>query len=180
MDSLKDKIQKSSKTMAFITKILCISLIIGLCVPIIVLVWYTVAPDTNFFALRELGFYSSTGQLVKSTGELIAEMLTIIVSGVFVLDILLIANRIFHSIGIDIMPFSRENAMNLKKIAKVLLVYSIVEPISKAGFYSSFVPEVQMQSSLNIVSIILAFVFFFVSVVFAYGAELQRQFDETL
>ncbi len=180
MDSLKDRIQKSSRTMALITKVLCISVIIGLCVPITVLVWYAVAPNTNFLALHGLGFYSSTGQLVESTGELIAEMFTIIVSGVFVLSILRIANRIFHSIGIDVMPFSRENAQNLKKIAKVLLVYSIVEPISKAGFYSSFVPEAQMQSSLNIVSIILAFVFFFVSVVFAYGAELQRQFDETL
>lgn len=180
MNILKDKIQKSSKTMAIITKVLCISLIIGLCIPITVLIWYAAAPNTNFFALHELGFYSSTGQLLTSTGELVAEMFTIIVSGVFVLCILLIANRIFHSIGKNFMPFSQENAKGLKKIAILLLIYSIVEPISKAGFYSYFSPQIQMQLSLNIVSIILALIFFFVSVVFAYGAELQRQFDETL
>lgn len=180
MNSLKDKIQKSSKTMAIITKVLCVSVIIGLCIPIIVLVWYAIAPDTNFFALHELGFYSSTGRLLASTGELIAEMFTIIVAGAFVLSILLTAYRIFYSIGKDIMPFSQENAKRLKKIAMLLLIYSIVGPVSKAGFYASFTPQIKIQSSLNVVSIILAFIFLFVSVVFAYGAELQRQYDETL
>lgn len=180
MDSLQSKIQKNSKIMTVIATVLCISLIAGLLIPVIVLIWHAIAPATDLLAFSGLGFYSSAGQLVTSTGELIAEMWIILVSGIFVLPILLLARGIFYSTSKDIMPFSRENAERLHKIAAILLVYSIVQPIAKAGFYKSFSPEITIQSSLNINSVILALIFLFISIVFTYGADLQRQSDETL
>lgn len=180
MNSLKEKIQKSSRTMAIITKVLCILLIVGLCIPIGILVWYAAAPDSNFFALRGLRFYSSAGQMMTSSGEILAETCGIILAGGFILYSLMVALRIFNAVKTDMMPFSQENTKGLKKIATALLIYSILEPISKACFYGIFAPEIAIQTSINIVTFMLALIFFFISVVFSYGAELQKNFDETL
>lgn len=180
MNDIQKKIYRISKTVALIAKVLCISTIVGMCVPISVLVWHFIAPNTDLTAVMSLGFYSSTGQLLESTGEVIAEMCTIIVSGAFVLYILFIAFRMFKSISISIMPFDQENAKRLKKIGVLLLIYSLVEPIARKGFYRTFAPTVKIQSSLNMVSVVLALFFFVIAVVFDYGAELQRLSDETL
>lgn len=180
MDILKEKIQKSSRIMAVITKVLCILLSVGLLIPVSVLIWVTAAPDTDFNSVPGLGFYSPSGLLLTSNGEIISGMFTIIVSAIFIIYILIIAYRIFKSIGQFIIPFSQDNAKSLKKIAVILLIYSIIEPIAKAGFYGTFASEVQIQTSVNSLSVILALIFFFISVLFSYGAELQRQSDETL
>lgn len=180
MNDIQKKIYTFSKIMAIITKVLYISLIIGMCIPITVLTWYYIEPNTNFTAMQQMGFYSSTGLLLGTTGELIAEMWTIIVSGVLVFFVLLITYRMFRSISIDIIPFSKKNAERLKKTGALLLAYSIIEPISRIGFYSIFAPEIKMQSSFNFVSIVLALIFIFIAILFEYGAELQRLSDETL
>ncbi len=180
MNDIQNKVCKISKIMAISTKVLYISLIVGMCIPLSSLIWYYITPNSNFEAVHALGFYSSTGQLLETTGEIVAEMWAILVSGVFVFYILLIAYRMFKSISINIMPFSQENAKRLKKIGGLLMIYSLVEPISRKGFYSSFAPEITIRSSFNIVSVILALIFFFIAIIFDYGAELQRLSDETL
>lgn len=180
MNSLRDKIQKSSQIMASITKLLCILLIVGLCIPVVVLIWIACAPNTDFSALYGLSFYSSAGQLLNSTGELIAEMLTIFVSGMLLLGILFLTHRMFKSISQFIDPFSPENAKRLREIAFIIFIYSIAQPFLKTSFYTYFAPKVTMQSSFNVVFIILALMFYFFSMVFDYGAELQRLSDETL
>lgn len=180
MNSLTEKIRKSSRSMAIITKVLCISLIVGLCIPIGILIWYVVEPNVDFFALRGLRFYSSTGQMLTSSGEIVAETLRIILAGGFFLYSLLVALRIFDSVKIDAMPFSVGNIKRLKTIAIGLLIFTIIEPISKAVFYGIFASEITMQASVNVVTVMLALMFFFISVVFSYGIELQKHFDETL
>lgn len=180
MERLREKIYRHSKGMAAVTKVLCILLVIGLCIPVATVVWYAVSPNTDFFALKSLSFYSATGRSMASSGELMGEMCTIMVSGVFLLYILFLAYRIFESITKEMMPFAEQNVKRFKKIALVLLVYAIIQPISRAVFYRLFAPELALHISLNTVSIILALMFFFLSVVFAYGAELQKLSDETL
>lgn len=180
MDSLKEKIQKTSGIMAVITKVLCILLAVGLLIPVLVLMRSAAAPDTDLSAIPGLGFYSPSGELMTSNGEIIAGMFTIIVSAIFIIYILIIAYRIFKAISRYMMPFSHDNAKKLKKIAVILLIYSIAVPIAKAGFYGTFAPEIQIQTSVNSLSVILAMIFFFISVLFSYGAELQQQSDETL
>jgi hypothetical protein len=180
MNAIKQRIKKSSKIMVIITLVLCISLIVGLCVPVTFLIWHAIAPNADLSSLNGISFYSSAGQLMTTTNELVAEMYTILVSGVLILFVLFLALRIFQSISKDVIPFSQDNAKRLKEIAIVLVVYAIVQPIARACFYSIFNPEMVIRSSFNVVSIILAFIFFFISVLFAYGAELQRLSDETL
>lgn len=180
MNSIQEKIQKSSKIMAIILKVLIISLVVGICVPIGTIIWISKESNVNIVSMKGLAFYSSTGQILGSTGEVIAEMCTIIVSAIFVLFILITAYGMFKSTSRDIGPFSKSNVKRLKNIGITLLIYSLVVPIARAGFYGSFAPEINIKSSPNMSFVVIALVFFFMAIVFGYGAELQRQYDETL
>lgn len=180
MNSIQIKIQKSSKTMAIILKILCILLVIGIGIPIVTLIWVTLEPNVNITSIRGLNFYSSAGTILESKGEVIAEMCTIIVSGILMFFMLATSYCMFKSINTDIAPFSKPNVQRLKNLGILLLVYALVVPIARTGFYSTFAPTINIHSSFNISFAVLALSFFFIAKVFEYGAELQRQSDETL
>ena len=180
MENIQQKIKKSSKGMMIFIRILCISLIIGLCVPVFTLVYLAVNPETDFFTSGSLNFYSTTGLELKTTGAVNAEMCSLIVSGIFIFGMLLNAYNMFKSINADIKPFSQPNAKRLKKIGVILIVYSFVVPIARDGFYRTLARYMNIRSSFEISFVALALLFFFIAMIFDYGSELQRQSDETL
>lgn len=180
MNSIQEKIRKKSKVMAIVLNVMSISLIVGMVVPIAFLIWIAIKPDLDITSITGLGVYSTTGQALDSTGEVIAEMCTIIVSGIFVLSMFRTAYHMFKLISKDISPFNRFIAKKLKTIGIVLLVYVFVVPIARVGFYSSFAPTIDMKTSFDVSFVLLALLFFFIATVFDYGAELQRESDELL
>lgn len=180
MNSIQEKIQKNSKVMAIILKVISISLILGICVPIAILTWIAVKPDANVTLFTELDIYSASGQALTTTGEVIAEMCTIIVSGILVLCMFITAYRMLKSISKEAAPFNKANANKVKSIGTLLLVYAFVVPIARAGFYRSFAPTMNTKTSFDVSFVLLALMFFFIATVFDYGAELQRESDELL
>ncbi len=180
MSNIQERIKHSSRIMAIILKILCVSLVIGMCIPIAILIWIAMNPNKDILTASKMKFVSMQGQLLSSSSNVIAEMATIIVAGIFIFSILFTAYRMFKAISADILPFSMENSARLKKIGISLMVYSFVLPIARAGFYASFSPNTAVQTTFDIPFIVLALVFIFIARVFDYGAELQRQSDETL
>ena len=180
MNLLQEKIQKRSKVMAVIVMILIVSLALGLLVPIAILTWIAIDPNVDFTVFSGLSIYSSTGIIVESIGEVKAEMCTIIVSGLLIGSMFLKAFTMFRSISKDVAPFSKPNAKKLKSIAAVLIVYSIVVPVARAGFYKSFAPDISMNTSIDASFVVLALIFSFIALLFDYGAELQRESDELL
>lgn len=180
MNSIQEKIQKNSKVMAIVLKVISISLIIGICVPVAFLIWIAVKPDVNITSIAGLDIYAATGQALTSTGEVIAEMCTIIVSGILVLRMFIKAYRMLNSISKEAAPFSKSNVNKIKGIGTLLLVYAFVVPIARAGFYRSFAPTINTKTSFDVSFVLLALMFFFIATVFDYGAELQRESDELL
>ncbi len=180
MNNIQEKIKKSSKVMATVSKISYISLMIGMFIPLSALVWVVVNPKADILAIKGLKFISMQGQYLHSTEEVIAEMCTVIVAGIFILFILMTAYRMFRSINTDILPFSKTNATRMKKIGIIIMIYSFVVPVARAGFYKIFVLESNIQITFDIPFVLLALIFIFIATVFDYGAELQRQSDETL
>lgn len=180
MNLLQKKIQKESKVMAVILMILSISLILGILIPIAILIWIAIKPNADILLFNGWGIYSSTGKALESIGEVKAEMCTIITAGILIASMLLKAYTMFRSISKDVAPFNKSNAQKLKSIAIVLIVYAIVVPIARAGFYQSFAPEIRMNTSVDAPYVVLALIFFFIALLFNYGAELQRESDELL
>ncbi|HHV11388.1 MAG TPA: DUF2975 domain-containing protein [Clostridiales bacterium] len=180
MNSIQNKIQKSSKAMAVILKIMYISIIVGLCIPIGTLIWVSADPNINFNLIRGVHFYSAVGMAINSRGEVIAEMCIIILMGVWMCYIFMVAYKMFKSISKDMAPFSMANVKNLKKIGSLLLIYAFVTPIAKVGFYRTFASATDIQFSFDFSFIVLSLSFFFIATVFDYGAELQKETDELL
>lgn len=180
MNVLQEKIQKESKVMTVILLILTISLILGILIPIGILIWIALNQNADITLLNGWSIYSSTGLALGSIGEVKAEMCTIVVSGLFITSMFLKAYTMFRSISKDVAPFHKSNAKKLKAIAIVLLVYAIVVPIARAGFYRSFAPDISMHTSMDAPYIVLSLIFFFIALLFDYGAELQRESDELL
>jgi hypothetical protein len=180
MNNLQSKIQKSSKTMAIILRIMCILLIVGLCIPIGTLVWISIDPNVNFNLEKGIHFYSIVGMAISTKGEVMAEMSTIILIGVWMCYIFKIAYNMFISISKDCAPFNKVNVNRLKKIGSLLLIYAFIVPIAKLGFYRTFAAAIDIQLSFDFSFVVLALSFFFIATVFDYGAELQRETDELL
>lgn len=179
MDTIQEKIVKSSKAMATILKVVCISLIVGLAIPVAAIIWIAVDPNANVNSASG-GFYSITGLAMESTGEVIAEMCTIILIVLFMFGIFKIAYSMFKEIVKDAVPFTKTNANSIKRIGTILIVYSIVVPIARAGFYHTFAQTIDYRGSFDVTFVLLALIFYFISTVFDYGAELQRETDELL
>lgn len=180
MEVVKMKIKKSSKAISIALKVIYITMIVGIFVPISTLVLAYTKPEVCLTSINKLSFYSSSGRILESSGEVIAEMSSIIVSTVLIFFMIIEAYKLFNSIYKNLLPFSKANVKKLKNIGVLLLVYSFVMPIAKTGFYSSFAPQVSTRFSIDFPFLVLAFIFFFIGKVFEYGAELQRQWDETL
>jgi len=180
MIGIQEKIRKNSKRMTIIFKMLSIALIVGLIIPIATLIWIAVNPNAYLSLTNGWGFYSTTGKELLSIGEVKAEMYTIIASGLLFLSMFLKAYSMFRTISTDLAPFSKANAIILKHIGIILIVYAIVIPIIRLGVYRSFAPEINMNSSIDAPYVVLSFLFFFIAMLFDYGAELQRESDELL
>lgn len=179
MSQIQNKICKSSKIIATIFKIMLIALSIAIIIPIITLIWISINPNVEVVS-SSLKFYSGMGISLTTRGEVIAEMSAVIVSSVLMLRLFFIAYRVFSKISKDSTPFSQFSVFSLKKIGKLMILYSFLVPLLRFIFYSAFSPATDNMSFLNVEYAMLALIFFFLTIIFQYGAELQRQSDETL
>ena len=180
MNHIQKKIQKESKVMTVILTILIVTLILGILIPIGILIWIAVNPNADITHLQGWDIYSSTGMELTSLEEVKAEMCTIVVAGLLITSMFIRALSMFRAISKEIAPFDKSNAKKLKSIATILLIYAIVVPIARAGFYRSFAPDFGVHTSMDAPFIVLALIFFFIAILFDYGAELQRESDELL
>lgn len=76
-------------------------------------------------------------------------------------------------------PFSEEVIKNMTRFANSL-VCVVALNIILSGFWSSFTPGMSYKPSINLGSILLVAVIYILIIVFKYGAQLQRESDETL
>jgi heme/copper-type cytochrome/quinol oxidase subunit 3 len=180
MEKIQEKIKNSSRKLMIFLRVLCISLIVGLCVPVFVLIYNAVNPQSDLFASGSLYFHSTFGYELNTIGEINAEMCTLLFSGILIFAMLFNAYKMFKSINAEIAPFNQSNAKRLENIGTELILYTFFTPIVRNGFYKSFAPDVNYHISFEISFLALALLFFFIAKLFEYGAELQRQSDETL
>ena len=76
-------------------------------------------------------------------------------------------------------PFSDEVIKNMTKFANSLVVVVVLE-ILLSGFWSSIKTGMKYEISFNLGSVLLVAVIYILIIVFKYGAQLQRESDETL
>ncbi len=103
--------------------------------------------------------------------------------------ILFLSGLIFRDIALGNTPFSLKQAKRIRAIAWLLLAYTAIDAILPTGV---FVGQASSDASVSaghlaassptiqVGSLIVAIVFFFLSSVFKYGVKLQELSDDTV
>lgn len=197
MEITQQKVQRVSRVMKIITLVFCVEMIVQILLCIFIMVVQASRMDGIFQLFG--GKLQITGNVLFGGTALFADnaLLNSILSGYltpigvakacaeltlccFSLAILFRFYALFVAASADGHAFSIPNAKRLRGIGVTILVASIVVPAVET---SVLVATTGNKTNLSIGSLpvtLLAISFFFFSMLFYYGAQLQQQADETL
>lgn len=188
----------STRKLAKITRILCRISIIAAIVGVVILVAtnifaYLITPD-NFKPLQDsgkLGFFTN-GLYIPADVFTSADALR-----AFLMKMLAqvsVSVAIFIVVAVHVMgllrsvengtPFEAENVTRLRKISIVIIIGSVLIP-AVTGFAEVFYStqsllEVKSSSGVDVTLLLCGALVLILSGVFAYGARLQREHDQTV
>ena len=180
MNAVQMKIQKTSRVVSIVTKILYVFLTVILCAEVIGIVLFIVLPDSSSVKLGNMTIISPVAfNGGASTKKMIPPLLGLVIAQAFALSILILTHQIFKDISREYTPFLEKHFKRMKEIALLLLISSLLEPSLFSGS-SSLVPYLTVFIWPGCESIIFAAIVYCFALIFQYGSALQQQSDETL
>lgn len=181
MEALKISIKKSSKAMAIVSNIIYVALIVAVCLVVAGLVWMIISPNADFFMAGKVKFVSPVGFTVENRGEVQAEMCGIVASAIPMIFAFIFANRMAKAINKDGEPFTDYSVTSLRNIGISILVYALATPFVRGLGYLIFANgDFEANAAIDMMTILIALIFFFLATIFKYGAKLRQLSDETL
>ena len=194
MNTIKNKIKKSSKAVFIFSRIIRIIMIISFCFVLAVSVLTALAPTSQFSLVNSdyvlitcsPDLIAEGTDAVSLTSSMAALLLTAVVPALFSLGIIIVilylAERIFKTIYDSQSPFELLNVKRLKTIAWLMLAFTIfptyVETILR--FFLMRSTTSPYNFSIDITTVCLTVIFFALAYIFEYGCLLQQEYDETL
>ena len=180
MNAVQMKIQKTSRVVSIVTKILYVFLTVILSAEVIGIVWLIVLPDSSSVKLGNMTILSPAAfNGGASTKEMIPPLLGLVIRQIFALFILILTHQIFKDISREYTPFMEKHVKRMKEIAMILLFGSLFEPFLFSG-PSLLVPYLSGFIWPGYESIFFAGIVYCFAMIFQYGSALQQQSDETL
>ena len=176
MNTKQEKILKMSKFLDALMKIGAIFFIITIVAGAAGIIMAPSLDLTSFTVGEILG----NTQFEGGADEFRTIMLNEILSAVVMSAILFVASFIFKDMSRGNTPFTAKNANRLRVISLLLIALSIVIPPLKMLLTMIFFTSASAYCSISLGQIIFAIMFFCLALIFEYGAELQRESDETL
>ena len=182
MNTKMGKIVKMSKILDAFLKIGAIVLIMF--VVLAMLMIFTV-PSLDVVKF-ESGFLSFSGlwgnsSFIGNTEGLQAAMILGMLNSGVAAAILFVASFIFKGISCERTPFTQKNSKRLKIISLLLVALGAVVPPLQMLLVLVFINHAaEIYFSINIGHFVFAAMFYCLALIFEYGAELQRESDETL
>ncbi|MDR2698269.1 MAG: DUF2975 domain-containing protein [Candidatus Methanoplasma sp.] len=170
MGSDLDKLNTISWWVGVIAKIAMVLFVCAIAAICVLMVVAAFNPDLLLDNIPEL---NTKGEIV-----LLGAMIITVVA--FVIVILYYVNHLFMGIRKNNTPFTDESVKDLKTIAILVLVCAIVAPILSGVAEYVFDVGAEGAISFSPLTLFVAFVFYVLSLVFSYGAALQKESDETL
>ena len=181
MNEQKQKINRLSKvicTFCKITKVCIIIAIIILAMAIGVTLISMGQPEGIFSSISKVltEDYIINGAL--NVPYAVLEFTNAIISGVILYLLMDSTYNLFKSIEDSHTPFDIKNINIIKKIAKIMKILVIVPPVLSITIATLF--RTTATINFNFSMILVVIIFYCLSEIFAYGAELQKDADETL
>ena len=182
MNNQNGKMLKMSKILNTILKIGGIMLIMGMMLQIVFVI---IAPSLDIKSGGPIiDVWGSYMTLDGSVGNFRALMFVTMLGSGIMAAILLVASFIFKDISREGTPFTKKNSNKIRGISILLIAQCIVIPplqlLAVKIFTSTTNASDAYNINLNLGFIIVPVIFFCLAQIFEYGAELQRQSDETL
>ena len=179
MELIQSKISKTSRLISGILLVGCIAMglgAIGLIIAVIAL----------FSHGSELGSFLQVifaGQVVS--GAAVPSTLSIVMAVLLALALLAVMfflfstlRQIFKDLGNGQTPFSHRQVSRIRKVALLSLILCVMENLTEA-FAQYFLFKTN-AFSIDIMWLVFTIVIYCLAYIFDYGAQLQRQADETL
>jgi hypothetical protein len=172
------KIRAAGRIVGIATKLLLIASIAILCFGIVGVVWNIFSPSAYSLninpvrVLTPLAFAQNCG--------ISTDVFTSIAAQCFFIAILKNVNLIFRELGTGNTPFLPTNIARMKRIALLLILSDIISPFTDAAIADFMSLRSSVSFNYSSEMIILAVVIYCFALIFQYGAELQKQSDETL
>lgn len=94
--------------------------------------------------------------------------------------IIYLADGVMRNIRTSHSPFTDGNAEQIKNMSYVMLVYAILIPLISWTVMAVALPGVEATIPFSLGMILVAVLFYMLSLVFEYGAGLQNDSDHTL
>jgi len=178
MNIQKGKILKTSKILGVILKTGGIALVMAMVILIVIMI---IAPSLNLESVEEvINVWDVSMPLDGSVGNFRALMMVTLIGSGIMVAILFVASSIFKNIGREGAPFTKENSNKIRLISILLVTQTLVIPLLQLLTVMILSPATNASAPINLGTIFFAGMFFCLALVFEYGAELQRQSDETL
>ena len=178
MSIQKGRILKTSRILGALLKIGGIVLILAI---VLLIVSMVIAPSFNFESDGEvINVRDVSMPMDGSADNFRALMMVILLGSGIMAAIMFVASFIFKDISREGEPFTPKNSNKIKIISLLIIAQCIVIPPLQLLAVMIFSPATDASAPLNLGSVFVAAVFFCLALVFEYGAELQRQADETL
>lgn len=186
-EKIRAKMKKSSKTAAGISKFVGIIGIIGIVCIIIYTAMYFVRGDSLASPISEIDGTSLTVENfeINTIADMVAAFSSVVVDIALFSTIAFIASAMLNRIHKDGRPFSEENIKNLRTIGELIMLDSFAPAVisSVVGIVLNIVEKTGNASvmlNVDIDIILIGALFFLLATIFAYGAQLQQESDETI
>jgi hypothetical protein len=189
---------ESTKKLARITRVICrisiIASIVGIAILIATnIVVFVISPehikplqDTGKLAIFTGGVYipADVFTSVEALRAFLMEMLARVSVGIMIFIF-----AAFHVMGLlksveNGTPFEAQNVTRLRKISLVIIIGSVLIPsvtsFAAVHFASQSLLDVKTNSMVDVTLLLCGFLVLILSGVFAYGARLQREHDQTV
>lgn len=174
---IKERIQKTSKVLCVLIKVIEIVSFVGLGLLSAGFVWVLINGNLDLLVINDHVIVRSplSSELLANVNkeELITILVVMIVRTILMILLLKQARRLFQEINMNGSPFEMKHVKTIRKIAIYFFVMVMVN-VDTGNTMTD------LQYSFDFTGIVAAGILWCISYIFEYGCLLQSESDETL
>ena len=189
MSKQQQTLKKMAEAAYIVAKVIRIIIYVATGIIFSTLVFVMVSDVGQSMGLRDV-YSENTGAVTIHPGiiadigmggeEMVCTLSNALAYAVITAVILHYLGAIFKSIRNEGSPFDIDNVKSLKKVAISIALLSVIPAIVEVAVTAVLGMMGSLKLHVEVTFIALAFFFLCLAYIFEYGAELQRQSDETL
>jgi len=128
--------------------------------------------DEHFISNEIVNMFNNNSKIEIIVSVEVA-LLFIIASSVVMIKVLGYVEKLFSNIKNNSTPFTLDNVNYIKKISYLMITLIIISPISEIIF-GLLLNLTQLDSSIEMISLLEILIIFSMSYIFEYGYEIQK------